>query len=292
MQKKNYIVESMYAKYTDSTNLKESLTEARNPENDEVNATIRKWASSSKGNKMSAKDQEILNKNGLKTTKYNDGSTRVVGKHAGIKKSDVKKLHPDYDVANYLNKSRIDYFDDDKEYPLKSMIWDQSREKTNSRKDANTPLSTNQFNSLQPYRHEKEEVKSANARARRNMMDADRYRQDAKNYIGQYRGYTEDDYWKDMSRASRHERDAEADKNYASDMVKQAKERHDAKKKNESLSLNESSGTEYEIYFSDLTPEAQKDLLDFVGIASPEELNWDVYPIAMLFDFNDELEEI
>jgi hypothetical protein len=64
------------------------------------------------------------------------------------------------------------------------------------------------------------------------------------------------------------------------------------KKKNESLSLNESSGTEYEIYFSDLTPEAQKDLLDFVGIASPKELNWDVYPIAMLFDFSDELEEI
>lgn len=76
------------------------------------------------------------------------------------------------------------------------------------------------------------------------------------------------------------------------DAVKQTKERHNAKKKNESLSLNESSGTEYEIYFSDLTPEAQKDLLDFVGIASPKELNWDVYPIAMLFDFSNELEEI
>ena len=62
--------------------------------------------------------------------------------------------------------------------------------------------------------------------------------------------------------------------------------------KNESLSLNESSGTEYEIYFSDLTPEAQADLLEFVGIASPKELNWDVYPIAMLFDYSDELEEL
>ena len=77
-----------------------------------------------------------------------------------------------------------------------------------------------------------------------------------------------------------------------SNIKNSVKDKHNAKKKNESLSLNESSGTEYEIYFSDLTPEAQKDLLDFVGIASPKELNWDVYPIAMLFDFSDELEEI
>ncbi len=34
------------------------------------------------------------------------------------------------------------------------------------------------------------------------------------------------------------------------------------------------------INFSDLIPEVQKQLLDFMGIEDPAELNWDVFPIA------------
>jgi len=36
----------------------------------------------------------------------------------------------------------------------------------------------------------------------------------------------------------------------------------------------------YEIMFSDLNPETQKDLLDFMGIDSEKDMNWDVFPIA------------
>lgn len=32
----------------------------------------------------------------------------------------------------------------------------------------------------------------------------------------------------------------------------------------------------FEIYFSDLTPEAQKGLMELVGITDPSEMNWDV----------------
>ena len=36
------------------------------------------------------------------------------------------------------------------------------------------------------------------------------------------------------------------------------------------------------IYFGDLNEEAQKELLEFYGIASPEELNLDVVPLIEL----------
>lgn len=123
MQKKNYIVESMYAKYIGATNLKESLTEARNPENDEVNATIRKWANSDR-NRLSKKDKEILDKNGIslededsvtkqrvpkEMKKYYSGK-RMVGSNpqirTGLTKNAVKSKHDDFDSANYLNKER------------------------------------------------------------------------------------------------------------------------------------------------------------------------------------------
>jgi len=37
-----------------------------------------------------------------------------------------------------------------------------------------------------------------------------------------------------------------------------------------------------EIYFSDLTPEAQKKVLEFYRISSPEEANLDVMPLAVI----------
>lgn len=38
-----------------------------------------------------------------------------------------------------------------------------------------------------------------------------------------------------------------------------------------------------EIYFRDLIEEAQKELLDANKISSPEEANWDVFPLTTLF---------
>ena len=37
-----------------------------------------------------------------------------------------------------------------------------------------------------------------------------------------------------------------------------------------------------ELYFSDLTPEAQARVLEFYQIESPEDLNWDVVPLVTL----------
>ena len=36
---------------------------------------------------------------------------------------------------------------------------------------------------------------------------------------------------------------------------------------------------EVEIYFYDLKPEAQKKLLKAYNVDSPEEMNWDVFPV-------------
>lgn len=38
----------------------------------------------------------------------------------------------------------------------------------------------------------------------------------------------------------------------------------------------------FEIYFDDLNPEAQKELLAYVEAASPEEMNWDTFPITII----------
>ena len=39
---------------------------------------------------------------------------------------------------------------------------------------------------------------------------------------------------------------------------------------------------EVEIYFDDLRKEKQKELLQAFGIKSPEDLNWDVFPVAIV----------
>lgn len=40
---------------------------------------------------------------------------------------------------------------------------------------------------------------------------------------------------------------------------------------------------EFQIYFRDLKEDCQKKLLQFYNIDSPEEMNWDVFPIATLY---------
>lgn len=39
---------------------------------------------------------------------------------------------------------------------------------------------------------------------------------------------------------------------------------------------------ELEIYFRDLLPEAQKAVLELYGLQSPEDANWDSFPIFVL----------
>lgn len=45
----------------------------------------------------------------------------------------------------------------------------------------------------------------------------------------------------------------------------------------------------FEIYFSDLNEEAQKEYLEFQGVESAEELNTDISPIAIIE--NEDIEE-
>lgn len=40
--------------------------------------------------------------------------------------------------------------------------------------------------------------------------------------------------------------------------------------------------TEFEIYFNDLTEQAQQKLLDLVGNDFADKSNWEVFPIAMV----------
>lgn len=37
-----------------------------------------------------------------------------------------------------------------------------------------------------------------------------------------------------------------------------------------------------EIYFDDLCQERQKELLEAVGVESPEDMNWDTFPVAFV----------
>ena len=47
---------------------------------------------------------------------------------------------------------------------------------------------------------------------------------------------------------------------------------------------------QFEIYITDLTKEAQEELLKVAGVQSPEETNWDVFPIAIV-EFEEDEDE-
>ena len=40
---------------------------------------------------------------------------------------------------------------------------------------------------------------------------------------------------------------------------------------------------EFKIYFNDLNAQAQKDLLLFFNIKDPSEMNWDIYPVSVVY---------
>lgn len=89
---------------------KRDVNEAANPENDEVNAVLRKWANSNR-NRISKRDQKVLDDAGvsLETAKYDAPHKYAVHKnhkddrvpHA-FYKDDIKRAHPDHDLANDL----------------------------------------------------------------------------------------------------------------------------------------------------------------------------------------------
>ena len=37
-----------------------------------------------------------------------------------------------------------------------------------------------------------------------------------------------------------------------------------------------------EIYFDDLTSQTQQELLDAFGVQTPEEMNWDIFPVTTI----------
>ena len=47
---------------------------------------------------------------------------------------------------------------------------------------------------------------------------------------------------------------------------------------------------EFEIYFHDLNPEAQQELLKVAGLTSPSDMNYEVVPVAVV-EFEDNEEE-
>jgi len=49
------------------------------------------------------------------------------------------------------------------------------------------------------------------------------------------------------------------------------------------------TSTRIEIFFHDLSEEAQKALLQAFNVGSPEEMNWDVLPVDVLEVYHDEL---
>lgn len=46
--------------------------------------------------------------------------------------------------------------------------------------------------------------------------------------------------------------------------------------------MYEDSVVEFDIYFDDLTPEAQEQLLQAVGVSDPSDAGWDVMPVTTL----------
>lgn len=162
----DYILQTLNRFITEDKD--ESLTEARNPENDEVNATIRKWANNGR---LSKKDKEILDKNGLFTKsnyKYwpSDGRTKAMtsaSTRRQLTKGDINNTHPDYDLAGNLNKKKLgseDIESDLSGQALRTGVFSYD-DSMGQRKDNGYKVSRNQLRSLQPYAHEKHDIKRA-----------------------------------------------------------------------------------------------------------------------------------
>ena len=213
------------------------ILEKRNPENDEVNAVIKKWANG-KG-KLSKKDKEILDKNDIwldsgvdmKTGRFSSamqgGQTR--GGYVGdepvdpveLEKADVRSKHPDFDYANYLRKDRA--HPDDVETPLPK----------------GSRMSRNQMRKLQPYDDDKTNIRMANRLSSKHKAKAHDEREIAsghhktaqtlaKNAMNVPNDYGMGD--RQWDSAMKQEREANLHRKYADYHKKQAKEYSDFRK--------------------------------------------------------------
>ena len=185
----------------------ESLTEARNPENDEINAAIKRYLSSDKAY-IPKKDRELFDKYGITpgkfsrkygSEKYLHGSNdRVIGQDF------LYNVHQDYDFANLLTKEQIDGAD--KEIPSKDMLryrYMFGGGPIASEND-DSVVSNNQFDSLQPYASEKEQIKAIQDRRNKALRDeeekikaikkdADRDKEDIMNSVRAKRASKDED---------------------------------------------------------------------------------------------------
>lgn len=203
------------------------LAEARNPENDEVNAAIKRYLSSDKAY-IPKKDKELFNKYGITPDKLSKkfGSQKIVTGAGGrngstvISTDTMLNLHPDYDYANSLTKKKLS--GGDIEQPTNDMRYYVNI--LNQRPDTRTPedtskMSWNQLKSLQPYIDEKSRIINSNE-------DIKRAKQREAEQIEQIKQDTQ-------RQISYKQKDKD-------DTMRRAKLKHNAHNKNESLSLKES----------------------------------------------------
>lgn len=255
--------------------LNESLTEARNPENDEVNAAIRRYLDSDKAY-IPKKDRDLFDKYGITPDKFprSLGSRKYIqGSNGDVIGQDLPlNVHPDYDFANAVTKQKLDK--GDKEYTTKDwMKWVDPYGDSPVSDNDESRMSSNQFDSLQPYWQEKTAIKDAGRRRKRALQDEEERIQSIKDDTQRTLKYIDDDKAR---------------------FIKSAKKKA-AERKNESLNLNESKQGLVD-YFNELMstfgvkPYEQVDYL--LGYMSESELSDAIDDFKEYMDVDDsELEE-
>lgn len=249
--------------------LNESLTEARNPENDEVNDAIRRYLASDKAY-IPKKDRDLFDKYGISPGKFKRQLGRYMdGPNGGVISADsVDMVHPDYDLAGDLTKKKLDK--GDKEYTTKDwMKWVDPYGDSPVSDNDESRMSSNQFDSLQPYWQEKTAIKDAGRRRKRALQDEEERIQSIKDDTQRTLKYIDDDKAR---------------------FIKSAKKKA-AERKNESLNLNESKQGLID-YFNELMstfgvkPYEQVDYL--LGYMSESELLDAIDDFKEYMDIDDE----
>lgn len=253
------------------------LAEARNPENDEVNAALRKWAD---GGKLTGKEKAMIKDRNITLPNRRMGEPVRGADNRWMYRHQMQTAHPDADLANALEKPRL--ADDDREQSVfygetnyipkpKYITPPQAYHNKLARgsESQSGKMSYNQFKSLQPYTKEKISINDAkeDARLAQQAMDWEDERlayakdgmayaqkrikeiQDNKKSQQKYidnRNNPKDD----IAYAQRRIKDIQDNKkryqkyiddknNEKKSIVDQAREKHANRNKNESLSLKE-----------------------------------------------------
>lgn len=247
--------------------LSESLTEARNPENDEVNAIIKKHLG--KKSHISKKEQEILDKYGISRDEYGrfkgkngevlaKSSTTVYGPRKASRYGTIRRNwdlskgynNPNYqktadsfdnvDFANYLNKDHGDTTSIDR------TIYD-SRRKDRWRDDY--AFTQAEKDALKPYSDEYKALKDS-ADYEKNWLDYNKNEysydsdEDIEKKVAEYKQKLLRDRDHNKQRMDSIQADYDKASKELNDFRDSIKAKQAAKKKNESLSLNEGDDVE------------------------------------------------